>query len=406
MMSTGGDDSASPRRVKLSERTLLYQLHVLRSDEKLMLSGMGSQHGGCSTIAMTIRSVSEEEIVEATRTNPTTTTSTTRMSGSSSSKACDEEMKGGEISSKETESQPESPREPLSSLPTSVDHPLFPDSLDYVRFYLSQHAAHEAFMKSEIEWAQRGVRGVKERLVELQLTQSVNIAMIASESQRQQYLVTSNERMEDDAPSQLVATSAEPIVLRSSPFAKPVTLNPVQRTITPSTSSTSSSSVSSSSSTISSLYTPPKMSNQLRRLLTSEDEFDGFCVSRSVDASTIDDFDPSESNLLNGEVVIRGSVCASRLHLLDDDKKGGVNQQLLTDLFGRMEMGKRLNNTRSIDLYGQTQINQHSSSSESSSRQFPSSTPVYKQSTLSLAPSSFSSSLINSTHYTESSTHM
>lgn len=360
---------------KLCALSLVYQLHVLRADEKMLVTGVGD----AGAVGMEIRCATEEEEDAAAGEEEEDAKVPRPANGvdTSSSSSC--MVDAPELISSEPSvaaaAEPDEVLEPLSAAVAPPLHPLFPESLDFVRFFLSASSAHLAFLRAQDEWRRRGVRNVKERVLELQLTQPVQLLVVASESQRQHWLPSADGTpMEDEQSTPAAATNANALpvtgptpALRASPFSKAPAAQPVQQTLlgfatprpaaTHAVQATSSSTpaapttdatpaTSSSSSSLPALYTPPTLSAPLRRLLSREsDVLDGYCVLRpSVESAASAAggggvVDLTESTVVDGEVILRASVCAAHMRVIDDDKQGRWHQQLLTDLFGRMAVG-------------------------------------------------------------------
>lgn len=354
--------SCSPPRLhsKLATRTLVYQLHILHADEKLKLSTARTlecvrTHAHATYGAEEEEDQQAEEDIRAHGEDAINESSTKREVGGVGKLILEgTSCVDGSSSSSGSTSCFESSSDQSDSTTTSsssASQPLFPDSTDYVRLFLSSEAAHSAFLELAAYWHRRGIRGVKERIIELQVIQPINLLVIGGEEQSEERSsIEEEESSMDDTPIPNTIN-----IIRASPFEKPPTRT--QMSIPPSSSSSSAPSSSvldhAAASTPHSslpLLTPPALvSASVRSLLSREEGFlDGYCVSNdtstpleSSSSSTPSSLLLTPSNVVRGEVILRGSICAERLHLIDDEKKSHVHQQLLTDLFGRMDLSQK-----------------------------------------------------------------
>lgn len=456
-----------PTLCKLPARTLLYQLHLLRSDEKMVVKGVDTRGRVGGGVEMVVRSTAEEDAASppppapgaASKQEEETKSSASLMyaaalSSSSSSSASasawmlderkefdESESSNGAAAAAAAPAAEEEVLEPLSSTLAPVSHPLFPDSIEFVSLFLDSASAHRRFQELAKAWREKGVRDVRARVVEFQTTGALQLVKVENEEQRKAWMSapqpTSGKKgstkaaaagaapAEADGMELEASMSGAPGAASAMPVASPVrTSFFAKRSGAPSSSSSSSASAiaapapaapaaasagcSSSSSaaaasSLPSLYTAPTVPAPLRSVLDSrEDSVAGFCVNSALGASSgsvpliasldvVSSSDLSASSIAFGEVILRGSVCASSLHMLDDDKKGRWSQQLLTDLFGKMNMGKQADRSSGASSSSSSASSMGPRAhSNSSSAAMLSPSPIVQ-----LAPSSFAPHLLS-----------
>ena len=446
-----------PTLCKLPARTLLYQLHLLRSDEKMVVKGVDTRGRVGGGVEMVVRSTAEEDASSAspppndevaTKQDEEKSTASMMYAGASSSSSSasasawmmDERKEldgadGAPAASSSAAADPEEVLEPLSSTFAPVSHPLFPDSLEFVSLFLDSASAHRRFQELAKAWREKGVRDVRARVVEFQTTGPLQLLKVDNEEQRRAWMnapqPTSSKK--DSAKSAGAgAVAAQGMELEESmsgaPMAAAMPVSPARRSFFAKRSGVSSSASSSSASataapvpapavsaappstssaaasSLPSLYTAPTVPAPLRSVLDSrEDSVAGFCVNSALGLSAcsvpltvsldvVSSIDVSPSSISFGELILRGSVCASSLHILDDDKKGRWSQQLLTDLFGKMNMGHKqkenAEGTSSSSSSSASAVGPRTHSSSSNASLSSSSSLVY------LSPSSFAPHLL------------
>jgi hypothetical protein len=387
------DESASnapsaltPLSSKLPARTLLYQLHVLRNDEQMQVSGvLGGSNGieiHVQTQAEAEKQLQSREEAEAAAAAAAAEKQLPASSTWDSSVMYDEERKGAAAASAaaaagagsdDDAGAAESPEAEAATALPSTASPLFSESDEWVSLFLSASAAHKRFQQLRSYWSARGVRHVRARVIEFQLAEPLQLLVVTNETQRKAWidsalpLPTSNTMIVDEAASPPSNVRVSPFTrrtVRRNPPLHPPSASAASAAASSATASVSSTAgVAASASTSPgrpSLFAAPTLSPALRSLLDArEDTLQGFCVAVSADSTTAAasssaasaassssndagaTLELSDRSVIDAEVILRGSVCSTLLQLVDDDKQGRWSQQLLTDLFARMDMGKK-----------------------------------------------------------------
>jgi hypothetical protein len=368
----------------LPARTLLYQLHVLRNDEQMQVSGV---LGGSSGIEIHVQTLAEAEKQLQSREEAEAAAAAAAekqppaSSVWDSSVMYDEERKGAAAASAaaaagagsdDDAGTAESPEAEAATALLSTASPLFSESDEWVSLFLSASAAHKRFQQLRSYWSARGVRHVRARVIEFQLAEPLQLLVVTNESQRKAWIdsalppTTSNTMVVDEAAPPPANVRVSPFtrrtVRRNPPLHPPSAsaVSALASSAAASVSSTAGAAASASSSGRPSLFASPTLSPALRSLLDArEDTLQGFCVAVSADptaaaasssaasaansssADAGEMLELSDRSVVDAEVILRGSVCSTLLQLVDDDKQGRWSQQLLTDLFARMDMGKK-----------------------------------------------------------------
>jgi len=349
--------------LKLPARTLLYQLVILRSDEEMVVRGVERRSGSGGSVEgidVRVRTAAEMEQLqvdrgeeeEARKHHAVKVQNRVMMDGDEKE---EKEEKYNDWVDKEAVLSELSEGAPQPDASTSAS--FFPESSEFVDLLLSASACHNHFIQRQTALERRGVRRVKERMIEWQLTEPIKLLLIHTETQRNEWRRIDLEEEEEEATSMhdenfsnsLTTTSfASPMPLRASPFDKPMQIQQTRPRSSSSSSTLPSTAASSAASltpavapSLPSLIPSPILSPSLASVLSAhESDLAGFCMSSHPNADP-SNLAPNTRNVLDGRVTLRSTVCAHSLHLLDDDKKGGWSQQLLTDLFSRMEMGQK-----------------------------------------------------------------